>query len=184
MTLTMEQERLLIGLNPRKGRTGRNRHLIHQEKALQTQHPGLVMSIFLRGLEKVVQAHSDNVYNWWSIMQDNQNWSWLWKTAEIVHCNKTKFWVRDVRGKVTSHIKSWSLSSGKSERAWVTVECLLEGSKHCSVGKLAVGFGVEIEKCLFLWCRIALLLLCVVDARVPVEHEDEWSEGRRLWGTS
>lgn len=48
------------------------------------------------------------------------------------------------------------------------MECLLKASKCCSVGKLAVGFGVEAEKCLFLWCRIALLLLHIGDARVPV----------------
>lgn len=60
-------------LNSRKGRVGRNRHLIYQEKVLQTQHLGLMFSIFLRDLEKVVQANSDNVYNWWNIIQDNQN---------------------------------------------------------------------------------------------------------------
>lgn len=55
-------------LNPRKGRVGRNRHFIHQ-----TQDLGLMFSIFLSGLEKVVWANSDNVYSRWNIIQDNQN---------------------------------------------------------------------------------------------------------------
>lgn len=54
---------LTYGLNPRKGRVGRNSHLTHEEEVPQTQDLSLVFSIFLSGLKKVVQANSDNVYN-------------------------------------------------------------------------------------------------------------------------
>ena len=62
-----------FGLSPRKERAGRKSHLIHQEEVLQTPVLGLMFSVFLSGLENVVQANSDNIYNWWNVIQDNQS---------------------------------------------------------------------------------------------------------------
>lgn len=68
VTLWANSEEVTCGLNPRKGRFGRNGHLVPQHEVLQTPVLGLMFNIFLNGLEKVVQANCDNVYDWWNVI--------------------------------------------------------------------------------------------------------------------